>query len=75
MYRLNQIPKSAQWSVCHDDALVDKRSLDLIIVMLMFLFTFDLCRNKDSSVCTTTPGPPKTIGLLRSLVEHTSLSH
>ena len=75
MYQLNQIPRSAQWLVCHDDALVDKWNLDLIIVMLMLLFTFGLCRNKDSSICTTTPGPPKTIGLLRSLVEHTSLNH
>ena len=37
--------------------------------------TFGLWRNRDSSICTTTPGPPKIMGMGRSLVVQISLSH
>ena len=36
--------------------------------------TFGLCLNSDSLIWTIIPGPPNTIGILNSLVEHTSRS-
>ena len=42
----------------------------------LFVYTLGLCLNRDSSISTTVPGPPRMIwGSRRSLVVHTSLNH
>ena len=47
---------------------------NLINIVIRNDHTFGLCLNSDSSICTMTPGPPSTIGILKSFAEHTSRS-
>ena len=48
----------------------------LYLSRFIFIFsTFGLWRNRDSSIWTIAPGPPKIIGIGKSLVVQTSLSH
>ena len=41
----------------------------------ILFITLGLWRNKDSSICTTLPGPPRITGDWINLVEQTSRSH
>ena len=57
--------------------LCGKRSFSQVATAgyMHLAYTLGLWRNKDSSICTTTPGPPRVIVIPKSLVEQTSLSH